>query len=103
MPNYGVLYLSGQASLLQGGAAQGGVKFQKYYDPNQPASAKRATPPKKHATNTSAPLLSSPRMDRCPQLSVKSYGTHAFGSATSPYAASRPKNAPSTAGARLSA
>jgi hypothetical protein len=26
--NYGVLYLSGQATLLQGGAAQGGVKFQ---------------------------------------------------------------------------
>ena len=64
--NYGVLYLSGQASWLQGGAAQGGVKFQKYRAPNQPARAKRATPPKKHATNTSAPLLSSPRMGRCP-------------------------------------
>src|SRR6478672_7470209 len=37
-------------------------------------------------------------MGRCPQLSVKSYGTHALGSATSPYAANRPKNAPSTAG-----
>ena len=33
--NYGVLYLSGQASWLQGGAAQGGVKFQKYRAPNE--------------------------------------------------------------------
>ena len=31
-------------------------------------------------------------------MSVKSYGTHAFGSATSPYAARGSKNAPSTAG-----
>ena len=68
MPNYGALYLSGQTSLLQGGAAQGGVKFQKYCAPNQPASANRATPPRKHATNTSALRLSSSRMSECPQL-----------------------------------
>jgi hypothetical protein len=75
VPSYGVLYLSGQTSLLQGGAAQGGVKFQKYCAPNQPASAKRATPPKKHATNISALLLSSLRMGRCSRLSAKSYST----------------------------
>src|SRR6185436_7218545 len=74
--SYGVLYLSGQASSLQGGAAQGGVKFQKYRAPNQPASAKRATAPKKHATMTNAPLLSSLRMGRCPHLSVKLHGIH---------------------------
>ena len=32
MPNYGALYLAGQASLLQGGAAQGGVKFERKQD-----------------------------------------------------------------------
>jgi hypothetical protein len=63
---YGVLYLSGQAILLQGGAAQGGVKFQKYHHPSKPATAKRATPPKNHAKNKNASLQSSFRMGSSP-------------------------------------
>jgi hypothetical protein len=53
--NYGVLYLSGQTSLPQGGAAQGGVKSQKYRDPNQPARANSAVAPMNQARIPSAP------------------------------------------------